>query len=95
MQKKEAKLPFYLLFQRSGRDSNPRAVARKLISSQPRYDHFDTAACVPHLAVCTLYKKGPVLSTGTLLRKRTAFAVLFSQSVGESNPCFRRERAAS
>ena len=29
---------------RSGRDSNPRAVARKLISSQPRYDHFDTAA---------------------------------------------------
>ena len=44
MQKKEAKLPFYLLFQRSGRDSNPRAVARKLISSQPRYDLFDTAA---------------------------------------------------
>ena len=33
-----------LFFQRSGRDSNPRAVARKLISSQPRYDHFDTAA---------------------------------------------------
>lgn len=29
---------------RSGWDSNPRAVARKLISSQPRYDHFDTAA---------------------------------------------------
>ena len=29
---------------RSGRDSNPRAIARKLISSQPRYDHFDTAA---------------------------------------------------
>ncbi len=28
---------------RSGRDSNPRAIARKLISSQPRYDHFDTA----------------------------------------------------
>jgi hypothetical protein len=22
-------------------DSNPRALARKLISSQPRYDHFD------------------------------------------------------
>lgn len=31
------------LFWRSGRDSNPRAIARKLISSQPRYDHFDTA----------------------------------------------------
>ena len=29
---------------RSGWDSNPRAVACKLISSQPRYDHFDTAA---------------------------------------------------
>ena len=28
---------------RSGWDSNPRAVARKLISSQPRYDLFDTA----------------------------------------------------
>ena len=46
MQKKEAKLPFCLLLERSGRDSNPRAVARKLISSQPRYDHFDTAAYV-------------------------------------------------
>ncbi|MBQ7058286.1 MAG: hypothetical protein IJM83_03160, partial [Firmicutes bacterium] len=32
-QKKEAKLTFYLLSKRSGRDSNPRAVARKLISS--------------------------------------------------------------
>ena len=29
---------------RSGRDSNPRGIAPKLISSQPRYDHFDTAA---------------------------------------------------
>ena len=28
---------------RSGWDSNPRAIARKLISSQPRYDHFDTS----------------------------------------------------
>ena len=37
---------FCLLFQRSGRDSNPRAVARKLISSQPRYDHFDTSPCL-------------------------------------------------
>ena len=27
---------------RTGWDSNPRALARKLISSQPRYDHFDT-----------------------------------------------------
>ena len=28
---------------RRGWDSNPRALARKLISSQPRYDHFDTS----------------------------------------------------
>ena len=28
---------------RSGWDSNPRTVARHLISSQGRYDHFDTA----------------------------------------------------
>ena len=28
---------------RSGWDSNPRTVARQLISSQSRYDHFDTA----------------------------------------------------
>ena len=27
---------------RRGWDSNPRAVSDKLISSQPRYDHFDT-----------------------------------------------------
>ena len=29
---------------RGGWDSNPRVVAYKLISNQPRYDHFDTAA---------------------------------------------------
>ena len=29
-------------FWRSGWDSNPRTVARHLISSQGRYDHFDT-----------------------------------------------------
>ena len=32
------------LFWRRGRDSNPRVLAHKLISSQPRYDHFDTSA---------------------------------------------------
>ena len=30
-------------FWRRGWDSNPCAIARKLISSQPRYDHFDTS----------------------------------------------------
>ena len=44
--KREGKLPDGVspLFWRSGRDSNPRVVAHKLISSQPRYDRFDTAA---------------------------------------------------
>ena len=28
---------------RSEWDSNPREVSLKLISSQPRYDHFDTS----------------------------------------------------
>ena len=31
---------------RRGWDSNPCAIARKLISSQPRYDHFDTSPCM-------------------------------------------------
>ena len=35
---------FVNLSWRSGRDSNPRGIAPKLISSQPRYDRFDTAA---------------------------------------------------
>ncbi len=40
----------FCLIWRSGRDSNPRGIAPKLISSQPRYDHFDTAAYMvsPH-----------------------------------------------
>ena len=33
-------------------DSNPRAVAGKLISSQPRYDHFDTSPCINLLIYC-------------------------------------------
>ena len=35
--------PFGVLRWRRGRDSNPCALSRKLISSQPRYDHFDTS----------------------------------------------------
>ena len=31
---------------RRGRDSNPRVVSHKLISSQPRYDRFDTSAYI-------------------------------------------------
>ena len=40
---------------RSGWDSNPRAREGKLISSQPRYDHFDTAP--RHIKLtCLLYR---------------------------------------
>ena len=39
-------LEFTGLFWRRGWDSNPCAIARKLISSQPRYDHFDTSPCM-------------------------------------------------
>ena len=35
-------MPFF--FWRRGRDSNPRVVSHKLISSQPRYDRFDISA---------------------------------------------------
>ena len=42
--KKEALETFrFQGFWRSGWDSNPRALADNLISSQARYDHFDTA----------------------------------------------------
>ena len=33
-----------VVFWRRERDSNPRGIAPKLISSQPRYDHFDISA---------------------------------------------------
>ena len=36
-----------LFYWRRRWDSNPRAVAGKLISSQPRYDHFDTSPIGP------------------------------------------------
>ena len=39
---KRQALPVFSVWRRRW-DSNPRAVARKLISSQPRYDHFDTS----------------------------------------------------
>ena len=42
-------------FWRRGRDSNPRAISRKLISSQPRYDHFDTS---PYLSQHDFISRG-------------------------------------
>ena len=50
---KAAKHPYFAAFSRGenriwrrGRDSNPRVIAHKLISSQPRYDRFDTSAYI-------------------------------------------------
>ncbi len=45
-QKQKHPLTRMLCFWRRGRDSNPRELSPKLISSQPRYDHFDTSACM-------------------------------------------------
>ena len=45
------RIPARKLVWRSGWDSNPREIALKLISSQPRYDRFDTAACNAYLFV--------------------------------------------
>ena len=39
--RKHPQMRMLLAFWRRERDSNPRARERKLISSQPRYDHFD------------------------------------------------------
>ena len=36
-------------------DSNPRVVAHKLISSQPRYDRFDTSADYHDAGKCQRY----------------------------------------
>ena len=51
-----------VLFWRTGWDSNPREIALKLISSQPRYDHFDTCPycggqCARCLAIITKRRK--------------------------------------
>ena len=41
-------LVYWIFHWRRRRDSNSRAVAGKLISSQPRYDHFDTS---PYMSI--------------------------------------------
>ena len=41
--KRNVQIPYRRLRWRSGWDSNPRAREDYLISSQARYDHFDTA----------------------------------------------------
>ena len=46
MQKKTGKRGVFQSNWRRRWDSNPRTVARQLISSQSRYDHFDTSPCM-------------------------------------------------
>ena len=41
---------------RRGRDSNPRVVSHKLISSQPRYDRFDTS---PYVSIAPPFPDNP------------------------------------
>ena len=50
--KKQGKSPAFHL--RRERDSNPRVLSHKLISSQPRYDHFDIS---PFTRTSVLYHK--------------------------------------
>ena len=45
-------------------DSNPRAVAGKLISSQPRYDHFDTSPEPAYYTTQALNPSNTFLSSG-------------------------------
>ena len=72
-----------LLRWRSGWDSNPRDVAVKLISSQPRYDHFDTAPwqrrnyITRHQTLARKLKRHLVIRC--LLSLRVGFEVPFAQ----------------
>ena len=43
------------LFWRRERDSNPRVLAHKLISSQPRYDHFDISPYMIKLKMSLIF----------------------------------------
>ena len=59
---------------RKERDSNPRVLAHKLISSQPRYDHFDI---LPYLVVfefCTAFARPIVKCVHSKFKKNEAFA---------------------
>ncbi len=60
---------------RRGRDSNPRAISHKLISSQPRYDHFDTSPNIvanPQQKYYTIEKREK--SRGKVAKARENFA---------------------
>ena len=59
---------------RRERDSNPRAIARKLISSQPRYDHFDISPYSVVFEFCTAFARPMLKCVHSKFKKNEAFA---------------------
>ena len=83
---------------RRGRDSNPRGIAPKLISSQPRYDHFDTspyAIYVIGAPEILWFRVSPVMTTSIPLRVcQTRSEHLEPQKRGKTKMLERRVRTA-
>ena len=52
---------------RRGRDSNPRALSRKLISSQPRYDHFDTSPYAQKMGLAAHIRRHAILQCAQVI----------------------------
>ena len=67
---------------RRERDSNPRVLAHKLISSQPRYDHFDISPYIIKLKASLIFVSysagGPVMSCCGARNFLIAFALKIS-----------------
>ena len=59
---------------RRERDSNPRARERKLISSQPRYDHFDISPYSVKFEFCTAFARPKLKCCHPKFKKNEAFA---------------------
>ena len=75
IEKKTGLLSRFSKLWRRGRDSNPCGIAPKLISSQPRYDHFDTSPYCGGVRRCVTPEKReqettPATPTAILTRKR-------------------------
>ena len=78
---------------RSGRDSNPRVVAHKLISSQPRYDRFDTAAyfLLPRLRRTAYYSRHGAacqMQIRTAFCRAAALRLRAAPRPGQNSRCF-------
>jgi hypothetical protein len=83
--KEKAQKPAWLLdFWRRGWDSNPRVVSHKLISSQPRYDRFDTS---PHNIAKALYPIATAIASKEFCKY--AFFKLLKRIASSfaNNPC--------